>query len=299
LLFTQGIEDRVLHLKKVKDNMFERILLAVDGSGRSREMMNMLLQLPSMQQSQITVLHVIPVQASRDGLTEYRLAGERVLDKETKSINLGPSNSFVSVLKEGDPKDVVCKVVDELNPSLLIMGSRGMGRLQAILANSVSQYVFQLTSSPMLLVKDDVYIKSIRNVMVAVDGTASSEQCLDRALALVSGMKDIEIFLVRVSKKRDEAAPTVSDPVLENAENKVKKFNIPCRTFLRGGDPGREICKAADESGTSLLMMASPDRRPSIAKSLPDLDRLLGSSVSDYVRVNATCPVMLIKTEAE
>ncbi len=279
--------------------MFERILLTVDGSGRAREMMNMLLQLPSMQQSQITVLHVIPVPASQDGLTEYRLAGERILEKETKSINLGSNNSFVSVLKEGDPKDVVCKVAEELNPSLLIMGSRGMGRLQAILANSVSQYVFQLASVPMLLVKDDVYIKSIRNVMVAVDGTPASEQCLDQALALVSGMKDIELLLVRVGKKRDDAVPSTSDPVLENAENKVKRFNIACRTFLRGGDPGREICKAADESSTSLLMLASPDRRPSIAKSLPDLDRLLGSSVSDYVRVNATCPVMLIKTEAE
>ena len=135
--------------------------------------------------------------------------------------------------------------------------------------------------------------------MVAVDGTASSEQCLDRALALVSGMKDIEILLVRVGKKRDESLPTASDAVLESAENKVKRFNIPCRTFLRGGDPGREICMAADESSTSLLMLAVPDRRPSIAKSLPDLDRLLGTSVSDYVRVNATCPVILIKTTAE
>jgi nucleotide-binding universal stress UspA family protein len=274
--------------------MFEKILLAVDGSGRSREMMNMLLQLSSMQQSQITVLHVIPVPASREGLTEYRLAGERILEKETNSLNLSPGNSFVSVLKEGDPKDVVCKVAEELNPSLLIMGSRGMGRLQAILANSVSQYVFQLSPAPMLLVKDDVYIKSIRNVMVAVDGTPASDQCLNLALTLVSNQPDIEIFLVRVSKSTSNDP----DPVLENAANKVKRNNIPCRTFLRNGDPGREICSAADESGTSLLMMASPDRRPSIAKNLPDLDRLLGSSVSDYVRVKATCPVLLIKPPA-
>ncbi|WP_019499587.1 universal stress protein [Pseudanabaena sp. PCC 6802] len=276
--------------------MFEKILLAVDGSGRSREMMNMLLQLPSMQQSQITVLHVIPIPASRDGLTEYRLAGERVLEKETNSLNVSSGNSFVSVLKEGDPKDVVCKVAEELSPSLLVMGSRGMGRLQAILANSVSQYVFQLSSTPMLLVKDDVYIKSIRNVMVAVDGTPASEQCLDLALNMVSDREDVEILLVRVTKS---TSTNDSDPVLENAANKAKRYNVPCRTFLRSGDPGREICNAADESGASLLMLASPDRRPSIAKNLPDLDRLLGSSVSDYVRVKAPCPVLLIKPTAD
>jgi len=44
-----------------------------------------------------------------------------------------------------------------------------------------------------------------------------------------------------------------------------------------------------------LLFLGSPDRRPSVAKSLPDLDRLLGSSLSDYVRVNANCPVLLAR----
>ena len=43
-------------------------------------------------------------------------------------------------------------------------------------------------------------------------------------------------------------------------------------------------------------MLGSPDRRPSIAKSFVDLDRLLGASLSDYVRVNAKCPVLLART---
>jgi nucleotide-binding universal stress UspA family protein len=59
---------------------------------------------------------------------------------------------------------------------------------------------------------------------------------------------------------------------------------------------GRELCKLADQANASLLMVGSPDRRPSIARSLPDLDRLLGSSVSDYVRVNATVTVLLTRT---
>ena len=46
-----------------------------------------------------------------------------------------------------------------------------------------------------------------------------------------------------------------------------------------------------------LLLLGSPDRRPSIAKSLPDLDRLLGTSLSDYIRVNAPCPVLLARKE--
>jgi nucleotide-binding universal stress UspA family protein len=275
--------------------MFQQILLAVDGSGRSREMLNMLLTLPSIQSSQINVLHVIPNSTNSEGITEYRLAGEKIIEREIKSLRLSSGNSTVSLLKEGEAKDVVCKVAEELKANLLIMGSRGMGRLQAILANSVSQYVFQLSDVPMLLIKDDVYIKTIRSIMVSVDGSAASNHSLDLAIKLASGAKDVEIFLARVVKRKDDNTAS-TDPALLEASAKLKRLNIPSRSFVGSGDVGKEICRLADESNTSLLLVGSPDRRPSIARSLPDLDRLLGSSVSDYVRVNATVPVLLTRT---
>ncbi len=275
--------------------MFQQILLAVDGSGRSREMLNMLLALPSIQSSQINVLHVIPNSTNSEGITEYRLAGEKIIEREIKSLRLSSGNSTVPLLKEGEAKDVVCKVAEELKANLLIMGSRGMGRLQAILANSVSQYVFQLSDVPMLLIKDDVYIKTIRSIMVSVDGSAASNHSLDLAIKLASGAKDVEIFLARVVKRKDDNTAS-TDPVLLEASAKLKRLNIPSRSFVGSGDVGKEICRLADESNASLLLVGSPDRRPSIARSLPDLDRLLGSSVSDYVRVNATVPVLLTRT---
>ena len=276
--------------------MFQQILLAVDGSGRSREMMNMLLALPSMQNSQLNVLHVIPNSINSESVTEYRLAGQKIIDREIANLRLAAANSTTPLLKEGEPKDVVCKVAEDLKADLLVMGSRGMGRLQAILANSVSQYVFQLSDAPMLLIKDDVYIKTIRSVMVSVDGSAAANHSLDLAIKLVSGAKDVEILLARVLKRKDETTSTSSDPVLSEAAAKLKRMNIPSRSFLGAGDVGKELCRLADEANASLLMLGSPDRRPSIARSLPDLDRLLGTSVSDYVRVNATVPVLLTRT---
>lgn len=275
--------------------MLNQILLAVDGSGRSREMLNMLLAFPSIQNSQINVLHVIPNSINSESVTEYRLAGEKIIEREINNLRLNSGNSTVPLLKEGEPKDVVCKVAEELKADLLIMGSRGMGRLQAILANSVSQYVFQLSDVPMLLIKDDVYIKTIRSVMVSVDGSAAANHSLDLAIKLISGVKDVEIFLARIVKRKDDNTAS-TDPVLAEATAKLKRLNIPSRSFVGSGDIGRELCRLADESNASLLMLGSPDRRPSIARSLPDLDRLLGTSVSDYVRVNATVPILLTRT---
>ncbi len=44
-----------------------------------------------------------------------------------------------------------------------------------------------------------------------------------------------------------------------------------------------------------LLILGSPDRRPSSAKNLVDIDKLLGNSLSDYVRVYSNCPVLLVR----
>ncbi len=269
--------------------MFEQVLVAVDGSGRSREMVNMLLPLPSMQSAQITVLHTIPIAASAEGLTEYRLAGERILEKEVKNLRLNSRNSVVSLLKEGDPKDIVCNVANDLKPDFLIMGSRGMGRIQAILANETSQYVFQVASVPMLLVKDDVYIKAIRHILIALDSSETAQSVLEFALKFIAGSNDVELTLLRVIK--DEA-----DQILKEASNKLQRLGIKHRSVTRNGNVGKVICETAEELNCSLLVLGSPERRPSIARSLPDLDRLFGSSVSDYVRVQATCPVMLVRT---
>jgi len=275
--------------------MLHQVLLAVDGSGRSREMLNMLLSLPSMQNVQINVLHVIPNLINSEAVTEYRLAGEKIIEREVKNLRLSSGNTTVSMLKEGEPKDIVCRIAEDLKPDLMIMGSRGMGRLQAILANSVSQYVFQLADAPMLLIKDDVYIKTIRNIMVSIDGSASANNCLELAINLVSGAKDVEILLARVVKRKEDVNAN-NDPALAEASAKLKRLGIPSRSLIGFGDVGKEICKMADDANATLLMIGSPDRRPSIARSLPDLDRLLGASVSDYVRVNATCPVLLTRT---
>lgn len=270
--------------------MFKNVLLGIDGSGRSREMMNMLLPLPSFAQTKITLLHVIPNQVTALGVEEYRQAGERIIARESEALKLGAANTFDTILEEGDPKDVVCRVAEELKPDFLVMGSRGLGRLRSILANSVSQYVFQLASVPMLLVKDDVYIQTIRRVMVALDGSAAAQSCLDFAIELVRGA-DIEVQLVHVSSKENP-----EDVVLKEGANRLQGLGIKHKVLSRQGEAGLTICACASEENPNLLFIASPDRRPSIARGLPDLDRLLGSSLSDYVRVHAPCPVLLTRS---
>ncbi|MEH2292740.1 universal stress protein [Nostoc sp.] len=283
--------------------MIRRILLAVSGLGHAEEMLKTLKEIPSIQSAKVTILHVVPAQNAAATMTAKWENGGKILANAIQTLNLDPSQ-VSSILREGEPKDVVCQVADEIDADLIIMGSRGLKRLQSILSNSVSQYVFQLSSRPMLLVKDDIYVKRIKRIMVAIDNSDSAKNCLKLALFLLRDIQGGQLILANISTdlggKKSEITEVNSDknPVLAAAVAEAEKQGIQSRSYISSGKPGEEICRLAEELNIDLLLLGSPDRRPSIAKSFVDIDRLIGTSLSDYVRVNATCPVLLARTIA-
>lgn len=280
--------------------MIKKILLAVSGLGHAEEMLKTLKEVPAIQQAEVTVLHVVPAQTTAQVMTAKWEEGGRILGSAIETVNLDP-NKVTAILRQGDPKDVVCQVADEVDADLIVMGSRGLKRLQSILSNSVSQYVFQLSSRPMLLVKDDIYIKKIKRVMVAMDGSEAAKECLKLALFLTRDIKGSQLILAYIDKNLTSKAGEVSigaenNPVLAPAIAEAKRQGVQTRAVVSAGKPAEEICRLAQENDVDLLILGSPDRRPSIAKSFVDIDRLVSSSLSDYVRVNATCPVLLART---
>lgn len=283
--------------------MINKILLAVAGRGLCEQMLNMLMDIPYFQVASVTVLHVVPPQASAEGMSAKLEEGGKILAEAVQSLKIDPKKVNPR-LKQGDPKDIVCQVADEEQSELIIMGSRGLGKLQAILENSVSQYVFQLTSHPMLLVKDDIYVKKIRNVMVALDSSEGGKSSLRLAISLVNQIPGGKLILSHVKKDpsgksmQDYTADAEKDPVVAEAVVEAKKMGIKYSCVAASGKPGPEICKISQDLNVDLLILGSPDRRPSSAKNLVDLDRLLGNSLSDYVRVYANCPVLLARQSA-
>jgi nucleotide-binding universal stress UspA family protein len=279
--------------------MIQKILIAVAGLGKCEQMLKMLMEIPSIQRSSITILHVVTPQVTAELMAEKLTAGGKILADAIEFLKLDPTKVNVR-LKQGDPKDIVCQVADEEDVDLIIMGSRGLSRLESILANSVSQYVFQLTSRPMLLVKDDVNIKPISRIMVGYDNSIPAQESLDLALLFLRDIKGSQLLLIQIkakSKATDSQSKPEQDPIFAPAINAAKKQGVEYKCIVAiGSNAGQEICKAAEEFRADLITIGSPERRPSIARNLPDLDRLLGSSTSDYLRVKAPCPILLVRS---
>ena len=280
--------------------MINKILYADSGAENAQDMLKILLELPATKNAQVSILKVISPKTTQEESAAQAEAKTKIEELVAK---LGTNCDEASCkVEEGEPKTTVLKVAQEVDADLIIMGSRGLGKLQSILSNSVSQYVFQLTDRSMLLVKDDIYVKKLKRVMVAIDKSPAAGYALELTLSLFKGYQDAEIFLTRVNPDLD---PNVNlsqedmenNPILAPAIAKVKSMGLQYRCLVTGGKPAQKICSLAEARNIDLLVLGSPERRPSVAKSLPDIERLLGSSLSDYIRIKAPCPVLLARQE--
>ena len=278
------------------NRVFRNVLIADSGKSTVEEMVRMLRDIPAVRQARLNLLHVVPEQVG-ESFTEHSQKAAGIAAEAVQRLGLNPSD-VNTIIRQGDTKQTVLQVADEINSDLIVMGSRGMSRLQSILSNSASQYVFQLSTRPMLLVRDDLYIRHINRVLVTIDGTGVGDDALKLACELVREIPGGILTGVHVSRQDitpSRGGKNPADLVLEKAVQRARSFGVELQPVHRSGDIGRTVCNAADEIKADLLVIASQDRRPVVAKSLVDIDRLLGSSVSDYIRVHAPAPVLLVR----
>ena len=277
--------------------MFRNLLIADSGKGHVEEMVRMLQDIPSLKAAGVSLLHVVPEQTQASA-QDHRADAEYLVQSAITRMGLDPQR-VKPIVREGDTKQTVLKVAEEENSDLIVMGSRGLGRLQSILANSTSQYVFQLSTRPMLLVRDDLYVRHVNRVMVTIDGTGVGEDALRAACELVReipGGTLTGVHVVSQETSPSRGGRSKADELLDIAAQKARTYGIDFKPVtIQGKDIGRTVCKAAKDCNADLLVIASQDRRPLVARGLVDLDKLLGGSVSDYIRVHAPAPVLLVR----
>jgi nucleotide-binding universal stress UspA family protein len=277
--------------------VFKNLLIADSGKGHVGEMVRMLRDLPGFRTARINLLHVVSEQGKVNAEDHWTTAGS-LLSKAVTQLGLDPSD-VNSIIRQGDAKQTVLKVAEEINADLIVMGSRGLGRLQSILSNSTSQYVFQLSTRPMLLVRDDLYVRHVNRLMVTIDGTGVGDDALRIACEMVRDIPGGQLTGVHIARQDLSASrggDNKADGLLTAAVQRARSMGVELKPMhVANPDIGRGVCQAAEEICADLVVIASQDRRPLVARGLVDLDKLLGGSVSDYIRVHAPAPVLLVR----
>lgn len=141
--------------------MYNRILVAIDGSKMSKKALKSALQIAKERYSKVGVIHVeknvmISENMTTDSIDEiYSKINQEVngLFDEAKALANEEDLEIETHYVMGDPAVQIVKTAEQENYQLIIMGSRGLGAIKGIVMGSVSYKVLQLSHCPVLIIK--------------------------------------------------------------------------------------------------------------------------------------------------
>jgi nucleotide-binding universal stress UspA family protein len=141
--------------------VFLNILVAVDGSEHGAAALRTATQLAGEEHARLTVLTAVPpapafAQITAAGAAALADASELMGDAgkriRAQVEALPPDLSVTSVVVAGRADEVILERLREGNHDLLVMGTRGLGRVGSALLGSVSQAVLHHAEVPVLVV---------------------------------------------------------------------------------------------------------------------------------------------------
>jgi nucleotide-binding universal stress UspA family protein len=137
--------------------MFEKILLAIDGSDHSAKAVPVVGDLATKLGSQVSVLHVREREASKVGAFDLETAeeGSTVVEDAVNALKgrgVDALGEMVHTVYGNVAQQILATAEDE-GASLIVMGSRGLSEWTGLLLGSVTQKVLHLGRIPVLVIR--------------------------------------------------------------------------------------------------------------------------------------------------
>jgi nucleotide-binding universal stress UspA family protein len=135
--------------------MFKTVLFPIDMSSESQHAIAKVAELVKYHDSRLVLLSVVeaseapPGQAS-SGQTSPEAVAQ--LLGQAKELFAAQAIEAEVIEREGQPAFVICDVADELNADLIAMGCRGVGLIEEVQEESVTNRVINLSPCPVLII---------------------------------------------------------------------------------------------------------------------------------------------------
>ena len=154
------------------NTLFNKILMAMDGSNSSKNAVKVAADLALEQNAELYVLTVVPPLPTvlfDDGQIEYVpemqeevIAGyENQVSKTIDDLKkTHPGLKSYPLLKEGNPATTIVEAAKTIRTDLIVVGNRGTGGILTWMLGSVSRQVTESCTVPVLVVKDQKYCEN-------------------------------------------------------------------------------------------------------------------------------------------
>lgn len=280
---------------------YRKILVAVDGSESSMHALKESFKLANNEKSWITVVSVVPpymgdldltavgnvFASARKPCEDALLQANRIAEAERAMIR--------TVCEEGEIHERIVDLSDAENCDLIVMGRRGLSRLERVLIGNITAKVIGYSHKDVLVVPRDTSM-GLHKILVATDGSKFSRAAAAKGIDFAKsyGGELIVISVVDLPAEFYGEAPQIVDDMVKKAKGyaeDVKKeaeaAGIKTETFVREAEAFKAITDIAKEENVGTIVMGSHGRT--------GLKRLLMGSVAEKVIGHSHCPVMIAK----
>ncbi len=139
--------------------MFEKVLVAVDGSEHSNLAFEAACDLAKKYGSQILVLHIVPGSTgtgtivSSDAHETFNEEGRRMIAGYEERLGQKNISNSKTILHQGDAAQKIIDVAHSEACSLIVLGSRGRSGFKELFMGSVGRKVSSDANCPVLIMR--------------------------------------------------------------------------------------------------------------------------------------------------
>ncbi|MEK6744909.1 MAG: universal stress protein [Nitrospirota bacterium] len=282
---------------------YKKVLVAVDGSESSRNALLQAFRLAVEEKCWITVTSVVPpftgdleltgvrgdVLASLAKPYEDALRDAEKLAREERVL-------IKTVREEGETYERIVDLADAANCDVIVMGRRGLKKIDRTLVGSVTARVIGHTQRDVLVVPGGTTL-GWKKVLVATDGSKYSGIAINKAVdfAKAYGGSLVVLSVVDVPMEFYAEAPKAVEDMIHKAREytaAVKKqaeaAGVKAESYVGEAEAWEAIVKLAQDQNVNMIVVGSHGRT--------GLRRLLMGSVTEKVIGHAPCPVLVVKS---
>jgi len=281
---------------------YRKILVAVDSSDSGRNALHQAFKLANEEKCWITVTSVVPPyegEIETLGVKDIRAALRKPCEDAIAEVeNIARTERMLvkTVCEEGEVYERIVDLADAENCDVIVMGRRGVHRLERSLIGNVTARVIGHTQRDVLVVPNNTVI-GWKKIVLATDGSKYSSVATEKAISFAQSYGG-ELKVVSVADVPAEfyaEAPQAVDDLVKKAKGYVagvkkqaEAVGVNAETFVGESEAFEAITNLAKEQKADMIIIGSHGRT--------GLRRLLMGSVAEKVIGHAPCPVLVVKS---
>jgi nucleotide-binding universal stress UspA family protein len=287
-----------------------RILIATDGSPPAHAAIETAIKMPWSDSSRVRA-----VVARTEWLRPDSEAARAALSRNYEQIAGACRKILATRWKQPDltivdqyPIDAILTQAQQFNATAIVLGWRGHGTFQRLLAGSVSRAVAARAPCAVLVVREAP--RAVRRFVLALDGSPNAERAVDflcslepkrrMHVTLVSVVEPVSVpasasllpasargHIRREVKDLNQERSREGQAALNKAVSRLNRCGWSAKGDLRIGAPLERLLSAVDAHRADVLVLG--------ARAVSGLERALLGSVANGAVNRSRVPVLLVR----